>query len=822
MKGPILALILIYALLANVAGQQSPAPATTTPAKQPSPESAPTPSPSPEPSPTPEPKDSDFEDVVRITTNLIQLDVVVTDKEGNQVTDLTDKDFEIQENGKPRTITNFSYVSTAPSATELKASDKPAPTTKRDRSAAPTVAPIKLKPEQVRRALALVVDDLRMSAEGIGMAKEALRKYVDEQVQPGDLVAILRTSAGIGALQQFTSDRQQLYAAIERIRARAGNQLGAFTAVNMLDRLETQVSESSMTNAGEIPESAGERRRREGANGNVKQLGTRESDRGRSDDLNEFRDNLFTVGTIGALNFVVRGLKELPGRKAVVLLSDGISIFNADSGGPDRNERVINVLRRLVDEANRASVVFYAVDTRGLQPGGLMAADSTSGGPAAPGGSGPAGAIGGLSSIQPDQVGQVVIGSRNAEIFEGQNGLNYLTQQTGGLNLFNSNDLNKGIRRALEDIRGYYLIGYRPDEATFDPAVARSHYNTWSVKIKNRPNLRVRTRKGFIGVAQEQARLKGRSEQLMSALLSPFASSGVKLQLTSFFMNDASVGSTMRSVILMDTKNLTFTPQPDGQLQTTLDIVAVTLGENGQIVDQVSKIETIRVKPDVLERFQREGMVYGLNVPTSKPGAYQLRIAVRDAASGRVGSASQYVEVPPVGKDRLTLSSVVISGNNPRAPRSTGTALLNAVLGRSSSTSTATPTTKTIAAGGEGMLGTEDPQAGPASRRFRHGMYLDYAAIIYNAKRGKSKIPQLNSQVRLFHAGEQVFEGQLLPVDLSAQADLSRPVVARRLLLGTILEPGDYVLHLTVSDATSKGEKATATRWIDFEILESR
>ncbi|HEY9284604.1 MAG TPA: hypothetical protein VIP46_14205, partial [Pyrinomonadaceae bacterium] len=426
-------------------------------------------------------------------------------------------------------------------------------------------------------------------------------------------------------------------------------------------------------------------------------------------------------------------------------------------------------------------------------------------------GTGPAGPLGGTPGIRTDQIGTQVMSARSGELFEGQNGLNYLARETGGSMMRNQNDLNRGIRRALEDLKGYYLIGYRPDETTFDPSTGRRRFNTWSIKVKSRSDLKVRTRSGFIAVADE-GRRRTRAERMMTALLSPFASGGVNLQLSTFFMNDAALGSTIRSALLMDGAALTFKPLPDGRHEAVIDVVAVTLGEEGQIVDQVSLVETLRVPAAKLERFRREGVLYGMNLKVSKPGAYQLRVAVRDAASGRIGSASQYVEVPQVGKDKLALSSLVITGNNPQAM--SARQMLSAVLGASPSAQASNVPARFVP-GGEGMIGTEDPVAGPASRRFRHGMYLDYACVVFNAKLDKSKRPQLSSQVRLYRDGQEVFVGQVFPVSAEGQADATRMVVARRLQLGTILEPGDYALQLTVTDESGR---RTATTWTDFKL----
>src|SRR5438445_5356434 len=87
---------------------------------------------SPAPSPPPQtsqPQKPEEEDVVRITTNLVQVDAVVTDKSGKVVTDLKPEEMQISEDGKPQKITNFSYVVTeTPAATNNAA--KPPPTDK--------------------------------------------------------------------------------------------------------------------------------------------------------------------------------------------------------------------------------------------------------------------------------------------------------------------------------------------------------------------------------------------------------------------------------------------------------------------------------------------------------------------------------------------------------------------------------------------------------------------------------------------------------------------------------------------------------------------
>jgi VWFA-related protein len=714
----------------------------------------------PRPSPTPPVESSqDDTDVVRITTNLVQIDAVVTDRNGRQVTDLRAEDFEILENNRPQAITNFSYVSLAPAG----AANNPTTATTRnaDRNAVAPPPPARLRPEQVRRTIALVVDDLGLSFESVHFVRRALRRFVDEQMQPGDLVAIIRTRAGAGALQQFTADRQQLYAAIERVRwfpLTRGGGVAAFSPLNPLESMANQTTG-------------------EGA----------DRDRSGMPEVNELREEIYTIGTLGALNFVVRGMRELPGRKAVVMMSDGFPILNREG----LSSRVMEQLNNLTELANRASVVFYTIDARGLQTFAVTAADDT--GSVSP-------TTGEPRGMRPDETAQLTF-NRGTEFFESQNGLNYLAQRTGGFMVANNNDIGGGIRRVLEDQRGYYLIGYRPDEETFDPRGGR-RFRSLQVRVRNRPELRVRTRSGFYSVTDEAARpvaRRTRGQQLVSAISSPFATGGINVRLSSLFGNEARAGSFMRSMLHINARDLTFTPEADGWQRTVIDVLAVTFGENGQVIDEVNRTETIRVRPAAFERIQGEGFVYLLNVPVRQSGAYQLRVAVRDAATERIGSANQFVEVPNLNRNRLTLSGIIMIGREATTR-----------AGNSSAT------------GENENLDGDSVRASAALRRFRTGTMLDYGYVIYNARTDRAaRQPQLTTEVRLFRDGQQIFAGQPQAIDTSGQTDMERLNVGGRLQLGTGLPPGEYVLQVIVTDTLVRNARQRiATQWIDFEIVE--
>ena len=691
------------------------------------------------------------EDVVKITTNLVQVDAVVTDKKGKQVTDLAPDELEILEDGRPQKITNFSYITTG---TGNKAAPQPR-ATPAERNA-PPIPPVRLRPEQVRRTIAVVVDDLGLSFESINSVRQSLRKFVDEQMQAGDLVAIIRTSGGIGALQQFTSDKRQLYAAIEKVRWVISNR-GDVATFTPMKGAENKSPSDAMSPPIEAAH----------------------------EDLDQFREDLYTAGTLGAVNYVVRGLRTLPGRKSVVLVSDGFIIFNTTTGKkPKGRQRVWDALQRLTDLANRASVVIYSIDARGLVTLGLKASDD----------------VAGMSTVEIDQE----LAKRSRSLAQTQDGLNYLAEETGGFAVRNNNDLSGGMKQILQDQSGYYLIGYRPDESTFTKVAGRAKFHKLELHIKRLGKYTVRMRNGFMGISDEQATPAPttREQQLLGALVSPFGSEKVRLRSTSLFARDPKGNPIMRSVVHVDARDLTFTEEPDGTHKSAFDILAITFGDNGQVVDQIGRTHTIRLKDKTYERILNSGFTYNVTVPIKKAGAYQLRTAVRDVASERVGSATQFIEVPDLKKNRLTLSGILVRGIPLQTYLKSGQA------------ASAQPDKA------DDSVEEADADANPAVRRFKSASVMLYGLAIYNAQLDKQLgKPQLHTQVRLFQNGQLLFTGKDVTFDSTDQPDMKQLNLVGAMHLGTELSPGEYVLQLIVTDALAQPKYRVANQWIDFEIV---
>jgi VWFA-related protein len=700
--------------------------------------------------------------VVRITTNLVQVDAVVTDKGGRQVIDLKPEDFEILEDGKPQRITNFSYISTAPPVARAAA-----PPTDENTPPAP---PTRLRPGQARRTLALVVDDLHLSFENTVVTRDALRKFVDQQMQPDDLVAIFITGKELGVLQQFTSDKQQLYDAISRVRYN----LMARSDVDQFDPVEPYLLPEGGARGGPIP---------------------RQRAAEKDAALVNFRRQMYTRGTMGALQFIVNHLRALPGRKSLVLFSEGDpSVFPAEidtSGDRDSSggQEMLNFAHKLVDAANRNSVTIYSIDPRGLQAP-LDIRDQ-------------------FSASAPEAIAGT-IQARTRGVFVSQLGLRELAEKTGGFLVKNTNDITGGFRRIIDDLKGYYLIAYRPDESTFDPATRRPRFHSLKIRVK-RPGLQVRSRSGFIGVSGKDGPL-ARDADIIGALVSPFASEGVRVRLTPLFANDPQLGSFMHSLLHVDARDLTFTQEPDGWRKAILDVMGVTFGDNGQIADRlVNSTYTLRVREKNYERLLQNGFVYTVDFAVKKPGAYQLRFSLRDAASRRVGSAGQFIVVPNLGSGRLALSGIIVRG---RTGESDGQA----------QTPGGAPPASPPAAPGEGQADqdvlTSDVRSSPGVRRFRPGMVLDYVYMIYNARTtSASPRPRLTARARLFREGKLLYTGEETPVGTDRQEDLKRLGVLGQLHLSANAEPGEYALQIVVTDLLAPEKHRTVSRWIDFEIV---
>jgi VWFA-related protein len=724
-------------LLNSVSGQQ--------------PQSAPSPTPQVATNaPQQKPPSIDEQDVVRINTNLVQVDAVVT-KDGKQVTDLNAEDFEIFLDGKRQTITNFSYISNIPSSLPPVIAGGGNRSKKNTPLSTPPVPPAVLKDHDERRTVALMVDDLGLSFESIVRVRKQIGRFLDA-LAPTDLVAIIRTGGEVGALQQFTNDKRVLKNAVDHLRFNPCSRAGLYVLA---------------------PERPGG------------------YDAGRPPCSNP----IYMGATLDSIKFVLEGMRDLPGRKSMIILSDNLPVeqqepdrinFSPQKENPnDRvNDSALNPLfsfrreiSRVAELAVRASVVIYAVDTQGLQTTGITAADEMPNP---------------RPNTRPDQDPYLaLIRNRSRALLIASEGSEMIAKETGGFLIKNSNDF--GLQRVMEDQQGYYLIGFRPSDNTFD---RKFHHIKARVKGSG---LLIRSRSGFYGFTNEQTRPAEPTvkDLIKRALISPFGANEIAVHLKTIFVNEKSQGSLLRSFLYFDPRDLTFSEEADGWREATFKLRGFLFGDNGRVFDQLSKAGTLRLRGPAYDRALREGIVYGFDIPVKQPGAFQFRVAICDAGSSRIGTAGEFVEVPDLRNGLLSLSGIVVRDAKDLPQEGGETPARPASLDASPAVS-----------------------AGPAVRRFRQGTDLIFAYAVYNARLDDvTLLPQLSTQTRVFRDGQPVFTGDTMGLDPAGQPDLLRLGSASRLQLGKELLPGEYVLQITVTDSLGKEKPRVATQWIDFEVV---
>ncbi len=663
------------------------------------------------------------QDVTRISTQLVQIDAVVTDKKGRHIEDLTQDDFELLVDGKKQQLTYFSHINLRGTIKrELPANRRTAA------SPAPESMPTRqIEPAEVNRTIAFIVDDLGLSFRSTEFVRETLRKFVAEQMQGGDLVAIIRTGNGLGMLEQFTSDKRILYSAIEKL---TWNPLSRDMTPTFADA-STEVTDDQADKQAVL------------------------------DTFEEFRETNFSTGTLGAIGFVVQGLRSLPGRKSVILLSDGFRVYSQNSDDNTTNQ-IIEAMKNLVEMAGRSRVVIYSMDAKGLQP--FM----------------PGADVGGRPSAS-------AVSDAQQSALEALDGPIYLANQTGGFLITNTNDLNTGIQQALYDQQSYYLLGFDPEDEKFD---RRFH----SIKIKvARSGLTVRTRSGFFGVEEEKTteEPKTRGQQILSALLSPLGKRDLSLRMTPYFFNSSKEGPLVRTLFHIDCSKLTFKDGADGKKLLKLDLAAFAFAENGAAADVTAHRINLSFNEEQYRQVLANGLAYRRDFQLKKPGAYQFRAVLRDEESGNTGSASQFIQTPDLNKKHLAMSGLVLT----------------------------TPKTAAVSTPEKSDASSSiDLQTTPYVRIFPRIGWIQYGAAIYNASVDKKTgQPRISVQAEIYRDGKPVYQFPVRTIELSPGANPKHFDYVGRLRLNDF-PAGNYLLRLIVIDGLAKKKLNRAEQWMDFSV----
>ncbi len=509
---------------------------------------------------------------LRVTTHLVHVNVIVQDKKGQAVADLTRDDFALLDQGQPQEISLFSVES-------LRALPTPA-----------EPAPANLYSNRFEHkagtptsVTAILLDGLNTRFEDMAYARMQIIKFLG-QLQPQDHVALYTLTTGLRVLHDFSTDAMSLLRAIQRHQGHVSSELAAS---------EPEPADTGVDEIGEFLNAANQR-------------------------MADFYTVNRATRTANALEGIANHLARLPGRKNLIWVSDsfpfsiGLDDLSMDSTRERRtfSEEVERAARAL----NNANMAIYPVDARGLIGPSLASprmSASTARGPRR-GGAVPS---------------PITLSSNRANF----DTMNILAERTGGRAFYNTNDIQGSIRRAIEDSRLTYVLGYYPTHGQWN-----GKFREIKLQVR-RPGLRLRYRRGYFALPDVPLDPKQRQALLRDAVDSPLdaTSLGLNVYVTPV---DVPGARTLKIELQISPRDVTLDPEGNRWVGA-LDLLFLQLGPDGSTVTGENKTVNMRLTRATYDEVTEVGVILNRNLPIAT-GTAKLRVVVRDAASGAIGSVS--------------------------------------------------------------------------------------------------------------------------------------------------------------------------------------
>ena len=693
------------------------------------------------------------EDVVRVETELVQTDVMVFDKSGKFAGDLTREQFELRVDGRAVPLAFFERVT--------------APTPKGEAApgAAAAAANAAIASRARGRTIVFFIDDLHLSLDSLNPTRSALTRFIDDEMAPGDLVAIVTASGQLGFLQQFTDNKSVLRAAAARLK-NLPPQLHDAEQPPMSEFIATRIANGDRQAAGfyitKIQEGffskeagkAGMQNPASNSNAVYEMVKTRAA------NITKQMESV-TSGSLAALERLVSTAGGIEGRKTIFFISDG---FYLDGKGSvsTANRR----LQLVTDTAARTGSVIYSIDARGLfAPGGLDATGTKARDP--------------NGFLDRSSVGEAALA---------QDGLANLAGETGGQFLKNQNYFDRWVSRVMDETSNYYRIAWKPEA----DEQKGGKYKRVEVAVAGRPDLTVRLHRGYVPAAARAAEeaksdkaaakadakadAKGAEADFRAALAAPAGKRGVPTALSAMFVDVPGSGAVLTSSVEVGAGALDY--GADGKQAASIDLVGVVYSDQGKPVTNFSK--RLTVAPSASNSGEQPGVIYNHRAPLA-PGLYQVKAAVRDSRGGQVGSAVQWIEIPDLSKKLLSLSSLHLGGRQ-------------------------------VGGGADGSA----PQIQfSVDRRFQRSTKVDFLGFVYNSARaGGAGAVDLSVTVKVLRDNKAVVSSPARKLAPEAGGDFARIPVTGALSLGQ-LPPGRYELEVGVTDNLAR---TTAAERVVFEI----
>jgi VWFA-related protein len=543
---------------------------------------------------------------LRVQTNVVLVDVRVSDRKGRPVTDLKADDFRVLEDGVEQKVTSFSLENIAALAAANGSGGAPAVI---DLGKLPPTAPAAEvnKIIQDHRLLVLFFDLTSMQVDDLLRAVKSAKHFVAGQLTPADLVAVTTYSSDLRVVQNFTNDRDELDKSLEGIRVGES---------------------SSLAGQGEIGAAGG-------ASATGEEIVTQDTSEAFTPDETEF--NIFnTDQKLAALESLADLLRGVPGRKSVIHFSSGVERTGIENQAQ---------LRAATDAANRANVSFYTVDARGLvglPPGG----DATSASP-----SGTAAYTG------------AAFASQMSSLEGGRETLASLASDTGGRTFYDINDFSQAFTDVQQDNSTYYLLGYTPSNRKSDGRFRR-------IKVEvTRPGVKVQARPGYYAPKNfRQFTAEDKELQLEQAmdLEEPFVDLPLAVEAAEFRQSNDKYYVVLAakipgSAISFLNKSRTH--------QTEFDFAWRATDSAGHVAAALRDTLPVKLNPENYQQVLAGNFLYegGIVLP---PGDYKLKAVVRENESGKMGTFEEPIKLPRFGGGGLAVSSVVVSNEVQNSPAS--------------------------------------------------------------------------------------------------------------------------------------------------------
>lgn len=561
----------------------------------------------------------------------VVVDVVVRDRGGRQITDLTLADFELTEDGVPQRLTSIELVGT-PTSTDAAPPAASGGTSTANPATTSTGTPAQ------PRYTALVFD--RLDAESMVIARSGGEQAI-AGAGPADVVAVFVVDGGLRMLQGFTADRGALTKAVG-------------VAVQRAAQLVTRNAQGERSDGGGSPSGiasaeSGAGEIVAGRPAEMASIAVPRVARNTWEMLErQFNGHSSTDGVMTA----TAALAALPGRKTLLYFTDGIAV-------PDD---VLPRIQDVVAAANRGQVTIYGIDTGGLRVGSQNAATATE-----------VKQMGNAGlAVNPDgsSNSNLAMMEKNEEVLRRapRVGLTLLSKPTGGFLIQDTNDLAAGVRRIDADRRIHYLISYTPTRADLD-----GKWRAIAVKVKRR-GVTVQSRDGYVAV-----RSPGTLPVLVfegPALAAvdrtpPPRDIPVAVGAFSFPRETPPTGAdpaTDDLAVVISTPAAPLTFETKGSdYRTDFTMLALVRDTSGQALHKTSAPYRLTGRAGDRDRVRGNEIRFVRSLPLT-PGTYRVAGAVYDVPSGRTGVVTVPARGYGRGESGLGISSLVLLERIERRP----------------------------------------------------------------------------------------------------------------------------------------------------------